>query len=169
MGILVLWPGIKSVPPALAAWTINHWTALQNETMWFKRTKEFILQVFFFRLKKWYMCGEADAGGCHLSEGPGWTPVGPAWIAMQASTQWNSTDGKTLGQPDVFGSVAERVRGVWHRMCLFVWKVCKLTLAGTQDSGSGCPRARGGQGAASSLGPFYPCGFYPMNMAPLQK
>ena len=26
-GILVLQPGIKPVPPALEAWSVNHWTA----------------------------------------------------------------------------------------------------------------------------------------------
>ena len=36
-GILILQPGIKSVPPAVEAWSLNHWT-----------TREVPLTIFFY-------------------------------------------------------------------------------------------------------------------------
>lgn len=35
-GIVVLWPGIEPMPPALGVWSINHWTArkVPLQTIW---------------------------------------------------------------------------------------------------------------------------------------
>ena len=33
-GFLVPWPGIKPVPPALEAWSLNHWTAGKSYEGW---------------------------------------------------------------------------------------------------------------------------------------
>ena len=34
-GILVPWPGIKFMPPAVEAWSLNHWTSREIPDSWF--------------------------------------------------------------------------------------------------------------------------------------
>ena len=41
-GILVSQPGIKPVPPALEAWSLNHWTAREVPQGLFLKDKYFI-------------------------------------------------------------------------------------------------------------------------------
>ena len=56
-GILVPWPGIRPVPPALEAWSLNHWTAREVPVyMYFYKCKIYNRQPVW-SLRRAVTCG----------------------------------------------------------------------------------------------------------------